>query len=116
MNTYIATAEVAPTRTQIDLTDLSAGWMSGLTINGLGCIHIVFVDDDFTAAILMAQPEGMPGPAALEEWKRTPMDVHHYSLVEGNETESLMAFERWVVEHVQNLLRAEYGYGPYASA
>lgn len=113
---YIPTNEVVPTEAQIDLADLADGWQPGLTVNDVGCTHTVYVNDDYTKAIRLSQPDGMPGPAAFEEWKSTPMDVHVYHFVKGNEMEAQMAFDRWVVEHAHNAMRRECGYGPLVSA
>lgn len=113
---YIPTNEVIPTETQIDLADLANGWQPGLTVNDVGCTHTVYVNDDYTKAIRLSQPDGMPGPAAFEEWKSTPMDVHVYHFVKGNEMEAQMAFDRWVVEYAHNAMRRECGYGPLVGA
>ncbi|MFF5325109.1 hypothetical protein ACFY2Y_15450 [Janibacter hoylei] len=49
----------------------------------------------------------MPGPQAYEKWKSTPVTAHIYRFVKGNEMESQMAFDRWVVEFAHNSVRRE---------
>lgn len=107
MEQYINTSEIVPTETQIDFADLSAGWQRGLTVGDVGCTHTVYVDDAYTTAIRVSQPDGMPGPQAYEKWKSTPVTAHIYRFVKGNEMESQMAFDRWVVEFAHNSMRRE---------
>lgn len=103
----IATSDIHPVEAQMSPNDLSDGWQRGLSVNGLGCTHRVLVDDAYTTAIRVSTPDGMPGPEAYEDWMNTPMPVHIYTLVRGNEMESQMAFDRWVVEYAHEEMRAE---------
>lgn len=112
MEQYMTASEILPSEAQIDLADLSSGWQPSLTIGGLGCTHTVYVDDAYTTAIRVSQPDGMPGPQAYAKWKSAPVTAHVYRFAEGNEMESQMAFDRWVVEFAHNSVRRECGYGP----
>lgn len=112
MSTYIPINAVHPTVALMRPNDLSEGWQPGLTVNDVGRTHTVLIDDDFSKAIRISTPDGMPGPDAFREWKGTPREVHVYEFVKGNELESQMAFDRWVVDFAHNSVREECGYGP----
>lgn len=103
----IPTSDVHPVEQQISPNELATGWRQGLSVNDVGCTQNVLVNEVFTKALRVSVPDGMPGPDAFEAWKDEPMTVHVYELTPGNEMESQMAFDRWVVEYAHNKTRDE---------
>lgn len=103
----IPTSDVHPVEEQVSPSEQADGWQRGLTVPGVGCTHTVLVDDQFTKAMRVSTPDGMPGPAAFAAWKDTPRTVHIYEFTPGNEMESQMAFDRWVVEYAHDEMRKE---------